>query len=112
MILTSIRHLDRETSALTNAFEINGKRLEVLVNVHSQFAATLDDQDKLNHLDIIKLTPLQKFLSQIKNRMLTIKTLTGGEGVVIILKDLLTILDDLARGIIKHGEIEMRTRAE
>ena len=44
--------------------------------------------------------------------MLTIKTLTGGEGVVIRLKDLLTILDDLARGIIKHGEIEMRTRSE
>lgn len=55
---------------------------------------------------------MQKFLSQIKNRMLTIKTLTGGEGVVIRLKDLLTILDDLARGIIKHGEIEMRTRSE
>ena len=34
MILTSTRLIDRETSALTNAFEINGKRLDVLINVH------------------------------------------------------------------------------
>jgi len=33
MILTSRRLIDRETKALANAFEINGKRLDVLINV-------------------------------------------------------------------------------
>jgi len=44
--------------------------------------------------------------------MLTIKTLTGGEGIIIRTKDLLTILDDFTRAVIKHGEVEMRTRCD
>ena len=113
MVLTAIRHIEREQSALTKAFELDGKRLEVLVNVDQQFAATQDDNDKLNHLDIVnKVGPIQKFLSQMKNRMLSIKNLTGGEGVMISKKDLLTILDDLCRSLIKSGEIEMRTRCQ
>jgi hypothetical protein len=51
-------------------------------------------------------------LTQIKNRMLVIKTLTGGEGIIIRTKDLNSILEDLCRSIIKNGEIEMRTRCE
>jgi hypothetical protein len=33
MILTSQRMLQRESTALAKAFELNGKRLEVLVDV-------------------------------------------------------------------------------
>jgi hypothetical protein len=64
MILTAQRMIERETKSLANAFELNGKRLEVLIDVHQQFAATLDDKDKLNHLDIInKVGPVQKLLT-------------------------------------------------
>lgn len=113
MILTAKRMIERESRSLASAFEMNGKRLEVLIDVHQQFAATLDDKDKLNHLDIVnKVGAVQKFLTQIKNRMLTIKTLTGGEGIIIRTKDLLTILDEFTRGVIKQGEIEMRTRCD
>lgn len=55
---------------------------------------------------------MQKMLTQIKNRMLVIKTLTGGEGIIIRTKDLNSILEDLCRSILKNGEIEMRTRCE
>jgi hypothetical protein len=34
MILTAKRMIERETSSLANAFEINGKRIATLVNVH------------------------------------------------------------------------------
>lgn len=51
-------------------------------------------------------------LTSIKNRMLVIKTLTGGEGIIIRTKDMNSILEDLCRSIIKNGEIEMRTRCE
>jgi hypothetical protein len=34
MILTAKRIVERETTSLANAFEINGKRLEVLIDVH------------------------------------------------------------------------------
>jgi hypothetical protein len=34
MILTAQRMIERETKSLANAFEINGKRLEVLIDVH------------------------------------------------------------------------------
>lgn len=44
--------------------------------------------------------------------MLTIKTLTGGDGIIIRTKDLIGILDDFTRGIVKNGEIEMRTRCD
>lgn len=93
---------------------MNGKRLEVLIDVHQQFAATLDStEDKRNHLDIVnKVAPVQKMLTQLKNRMLVIKTLTGGEGIIIRTKDLTTILEDMCRAILKNGEIEMRTRCE
>jgi len=51
-------------------------------------------------------------LTQLKNRMLTIKTLTGGEGIIVRTKDLVPILDELCRSIVINGEIEMRTRCE
>lgn len=45
--------MDRDSKALANAFEINGKRLEVLIGADHGFAQTLDPQDKRSHLDII-----------------------------------------------------------
>jgi hypothetical protein len=60
MILTAKRMIERETTTLAKAFEVNGKRLEVLIDVHQQFAATFDSsEDKRNHLDIInKVAPV------------------------------------------------------
>lgn len=62
--MTSKQLIQRETASLAGAFEMNGKRLEVLIDVHQQFAATMDETDKLNHLDIInKISPVQKMLT-------------------------------------------------
>ena len=47
-----------------------------------------------------------------KNRMLSIKTLTGGDGLIIRSKDLQDILNEFARNIIKSDELKMRTRTE
>jgi ribosomal protein S17E len=65
MILTAKRLIERQASSLAKAFEVNGKKLEVLIDVHQQFAATFDTStDKRNHLDIInKVAPLQKMLT-------------------------------------------------
>lgn len=69
--------------------------------------------DKRNHLDIInKVGPLQKMLTQFKNRMLEIDTITSGKGVIISTKDLTECLKECARSIVKNGEMEMRTRCE
>lgn len=69
--------------------------------------------DNRNHLDIInKVGPIQKMLTQIKNRCLEIQTLTSGVGVVISSKDLNECLEECCRSLIKYGEIEMRTRCE
>ena len=114
MIMTSKRIVERDTISLANAFEINGKRLEVLVGVNHQFACTLDTtEDKRNHLDIVnRMAPVQKMLTMMKNRMLSIKTLTGGDGLIIRSKDLQDILNEFARNIIKSDELKMRTRTE
>ena len=69
--------------------------------------------DKRNHLDVInKVGPIQKLLTQIKNRCLEIETLTSGTGIVISSKDLNECLEECCRSLIKFGEIEMRTRCE
>ena len=47
-----------------------------------------------------------------KNRMLSIKTLTGGDGLIIRAKDLTDILNEFARNIIKSDELKTRTRTE
>lgn len=44
--------------------------------------------------------------------MLPIKTLTGGEGLIIRTKDLSSVLEEFSRTIIKNGEVEMKTRCE
>jgi len=51
-------------------------------------------------------------LSQFKNRMLEIDTITSGKGVIISTKDLTECLRECARNIIKSDEFEMRTRCE
>ena len=54
MIITSKRTVERETTALVKAFEVNGKRLEVLTGVNNGFACTIDTtEDKRYHLDVI-----------------------------------------------------------
>ena len=44
--------------------------------------------------------------------MLPIKTITGGEGIIIRTKDLTSVLDEFSRTIIKNGEVEMKTRCD
>lgn len=34
MILTAKRKIEKETASLAKAYELNGKRLEVLIDVH------------------------------------------------------------------------------
>ncbi len=51
-------------------------------------------------------------LTQFKNRMLEIDTITSGKGVIISTKDLTECLKECARSIVKNGEMEMRTRCE
>jgi hypothetical protein len=60
MILKAQSMIERETTALSRAFEMNGKRLEVLIDPRQQFASTFElPQDKKNHLDIInKVAPV------------------------------------------------------
>lgn len=114
MIMVAKNMIERETKSLARAFEMNGKRLEVLIKPIQQFASTFEmEVDKKNHLDIInKVGPVQKMLTQMKNRCLEIETLTSGHGIVISSKDLNETLKELCRGIVQFNEIEMRTRCE
>ena len=66
MILKAKGLIERETSSLAKAFELNGKRLEILIHPIQQFASTFEQNvDKKNHLDIInKVGPVQKMLTQ------------------------------------------------
>lgn len=114
MIVIAKNLIERETKSLAKAYELNGKRLEVLIHPTQQFASTFDQAvDKKSHLDIInKVGPVQKMMTQLKNRCLEIETLTSGHGIVISSKDLNETLKELCRGIVQYGEIEMRTRCE
>ena len=114
MILKARALIERETTSLAKAFEINGKRLEILIHPMQQFASTFEQVvDKKNHLDIInKVGPVQKMLTQFRNRCLPVETLTSGQGFMISHKDLNECLVELCRSIVKYGEIEMRTRCE
>ena len=114
MIMTSKRLIERESTALSRVFEMNGKRLGLLIDNNQQFAMTFDlQQDKRNHLDITNaVSAVQKMLTALSNRCLEIRTLTSGEGVVISKKDLEETMRDLCRSIIKNNEISMRTRVE
>ena len=114
MILKAKGLIERETTSLAKAFEMNGKRLEILIHPMQQFASTFEQNvDKKNHLDIInKVGPVQKMLTQFKNRCLAVETLTSGQGYMISNKDLNECLVELCRSIVKVGEIEMRTRCE
>jgi len=104
----------KETNALSKAFEMTNIKIQAVVQPAQQFASTFHQVvDNRNHLDIInKVGPIQKMLTQIKNRCLEIQTLTSGVGVVISSKDLNECLEECCRSLIKYGEIEMRTRCE
>ena len=53
MICTSKRLIEQESTALARVFDMNGKRLTLLIDNNQQFAHTFDwVQDKRNHLDI------------------------------------------------------------
>lgn len=114
MIIQSKRIMERDTKALANAFEINGKRIEVLIGTNHGFADTLyTDEDKRNHLDITnRMESVQKFLTTLLKRMLPIKNVTGGESLIIRVKDLTQVLEDFTRNIIKDDEVAMRSRCE
>lgn len=114
MIKVAARMFDSETNALAKAFEMSNLRLQAFVHPSQQFASTFHvNVDGRNHLDIInKVSPIQKMLTQIKNRCLEIQTLTSGTGIVISSKDLNECLEECCRSLIKYGEIEMRTRCE
>ena len=50
MIVVSKNLIERETKSLAKAYELNGKRLEVLIHPTQQFASTFDQSvDKKNH---------------------------------------------------------------
>ena len=51
-------------------------------------------------------------MTQLKNRCLEIETITSGTGIVVSSKDLNECLDELCRALVKHSEIEMRSRCE
>lgn len=114
MITTSKRMIERESTALSRVFELNGKKLACLIDNNQQFAYTFEwEQDRRNHLDITNfVSAVQKMLTAFSNRCLEIKTLTSGEGVVISRKDLDETMRDLCRSIIKNSELAMRTRVE
>ena len=114
MILKAKALIERETTSLAKAFEVNGKRLEILIHPIQQFASTFEQVvDKKNHLDIInKVGPVQKMLTQFRNRCLPVETLTSGQGFMISHKDLNECLIELCRSLVKYGEIEMRSRCE
>ena len=114
MMHSSIEMFQKETNSLTKAFEMTNLNIQAFIHPVQQFASTLDQEvDNRNHLDIInKVGPIQKMLTQIKNRSLEIETITSGAGVVISRKDLNECLEECCRALIKHGEIEMRTRCE
>lgn len=114
MINIAFELLETETNSLAKAFEMNNLKMQAFVHPSQQFASTFHQAvDNRNHLDIInKVGPIQKMLTQIKNRCLEIQTLTSGVGVVISSKDLNECLEECCRSLIKFGEIEMRTRCE
>lgn len=114
MIQVALDMFKRETDALARAFEMTSLRVAAFVHPAQQFASTFHPTiDKRSHLDILnKVGPMQKLLSQIRNRCLEIETLTSGTGIVISSKDLNECLEECCRSLIKFGEIEMRTRCE
>ena len=114
MINTAIKMFESESNALVKAFEMSDIRMQAFVHPVQQFASTLyQEEDSRNHLEIInKLGPMQKMLTQLRNRGLSITTLTSGAGVVISTKDLYEILEDCCRGLCKSGEVEMKSRTE
>ena len=104
----------KEANSLAKAFEMTNLKIQAFIHPVQQFASTLDQEfDNRNHLDVInKVGPIQKMLTQIRNRSLEIQTLTSGEGFSISRKDLNECLEECARALIKYGEIKMRTRCE
>ena len=114
MMHSALEMFQKETSSLTKAFEMTNLNIQAFIHPVQQFASTLDQEvDNRNHLEVInKVGPIQKMLTQIKNRSLEIQTITSGAGVVISRKDLNECLEDCCRALIKYGETEMRTRCE
>ena len=51
--MTAYRMIDRESTSLAHAFEMNNKKLHCLIQPQQQFCATFDNEiDSRNHLDI------------------------------------------------------------
>jgi hypothetical protein len=114
MMRTAIDMLTKESSFLCKAFELSNIRIQACIHPVQQFASTFDHKiDVRNHLDIVNKVPsIQKFLTQIRNRSLEVQTITSGKGIIISSKDLRDCLEECCRSLVKHSEIEMRTRCE
>ena len=114
MMRTAIDMLTKESSFLCKAFELSNIRIQACIHPVQQFASTLNHKiDARNHLDILNKVPsIQKMLTQIRNRSVEVQTITSGLGIVISAKDLKDCLEECCRSLVKHGEIEMRTRCE
>lgn len=111
---TSIDMFQRETVALSKAFEMSNLEMQAYIHPVQQFASTLDHRvDARNHLDVLNKVPaIQKLLTQVRNRSVEVQTLTSGVGIIISQSDLSTCLEECCRSLIKGGEIEMLSRCE
>jgi hypothetical protein len=72
-----------------------------------------DKVDPHSHLDAVnKCAQIQSFITRLKNRGTEVETLTSGTGYVFTLKDINDCVLSLAKGMIKYGEQELRSRCE
>ena len=80
----AIKTLDDESTALAKCFNMTVPKVQYHIHPFQQFAATFFDAvDHDNHLNLEnKLTPIQHFLTELKNRGTEVKTLTSGPGWV------------------------------
>ena len=60
----------------------------------------------------MKLTPVQHFLTELKNRGTEVKTLTSGPGWVFTQKDINECIQKFCRNVIKYGEKELKGRSD
>jgi hypothetical protein len=114
LITSAVRTLDAETQAISGCLKNSSKEIDAHIHPFQQFAVALYDKcDKNSHLDAVnKCAQIQTFITRLKNRGTEVETLTSGTGFVFTLKDINDCVCSLAKGIIKYGEQELRSRVE
>ena len=110
----SIQTLSNEHEALSKCFTFSVPKIQLHIHPFQQFAATFFDQvDYVNHLNLeMKMTPVQNFLTELKNRGTEVKTLTSGPGWVFTQKDINECIQKFCRTVIKYGEKELKSRSD